>query len=291
MSLMFITPMLAPGMPGISKLGMPPAGVGHLDLDLLVVQFAVAQLLAETESRVAGLAVLPTSASSTRSSALRCARPSRPRASWSRSTNADLDQVAHDLLDIAADIADLGELGGLDLDERRAGQLGQTAGDLGLADAGGPDHQDVLRHHLFAHLAFQLLAPPAVAQRDGHGALGVLLADDVAVEFGNDLAGGKMAWSCTISRSDTPSKARYEARVEGIEEPGELTISKVSDVLIIADHTYAPESMRGMGVASELVNRLIADARAAGQRIIPLCPYVKAQAAKHRDDWADVIQW
>ena len=95
----------------------------------------------------------------------------------------------------------------------------------------------------------------------------------------------------TISRSDTPSKARYEARVEGIEEPGELTISKVSDVLIIADHTYAPESMRGMGVASALVNRLIADARAAGQRIIPLCPYVKAQAGKHREDWADVIQW
>src|SRR5262249_62097280 len=47
-----------------------------------------------------------------------------------------LDQVAHDLLDVAADITDLGELGGLDLDERRAGELGKAAGDLGLADAG-----------------------------------------------------------------------------------------------------------------------------------------------------------
>ena len=95
----------------------------------------------------------------------------------------------------------------------------------------------------------------------------------------------------TITRSDTISTARYEARVEGIEEPGELTISKVSDVLIIADHTYAPESMRGMGVASALVSQLIDDARAAGQHIIPLCPYVKAQAMKHRGEWADVIQW
>ena len=34
--------------------------------------------------------------------------------------DADLDQVADDLLDVAADIADLGELGRLDLDERRA---------------------------------------------------------------------------------------------------------------------------------------------------------------------------
>src|SRR5690606_41033231 len=35
----------------------------------------------------------------------------------------------------------------------------------------------------------QLLAAPAVAQGDGDGALGVGLADDVAVELGDDLAG------------------------------------------------------------------------------------------------------
>ncbi len=95
----------------------------------------------------------------------------------------------------------------------------------------------------------------------------------------------------TITRTDTDSKARYAARVEGIAEEGELTISKVSPTLIIADHTLAPDSMRGMGVARQLVDRLIADARAAGQRIVPLCPYVRAQAEKHREDWADVIQW
>lgn len=93
-----------------------------------------------------------------------------------------------------------------------------------------------------------------------------------------------------ITRTDTASKARYEARVDGIEEPGELTISKVSDTLIIADHTYAPDAMRGMGVAKAMVDRLIADARAAGHKIIPLCPYVKGQSLKHKDDWADVIQ-
>ena len=100
----------------------------------------------------------------------------------------DLDQVAHDLLDVAADIADLGELGRLDLDERRLGQAGQPARDLGLADAGRADHQDVLGQHLVAQLGRQLLAAPAVAQRDGDRALGVVLADDVAVELGDDLA-------------------------------------------------------------------------------------------------------
>ena len=100
----------------------------------------------------------------------------------------DLDEVADDLLDVAADIADLGELGRLDLEERRLGELRQPAGDLGLADAGRADHQDVLRQHLLAQLGGELLAAPAVAQRDGDGALGVVLADDEAVELGDDLA-------------------------------------------------------------------------------------------------------
>ena len=55
-----------------------------------------------------------------------------------------LNQIADDGLDVAADVADLGELGSLNLDERRVGELGQPAGNLGLAAAGRPDHQDVL---------------------------------------------------------------------------------------------------------------------------------------------------
>ena len=102
--------------------------------------------------------------------------------------DADLDEIAHDAVDVAADVADLGELGRLDLEERRAGEPRQAARDLGLAAPGRPDHQDVLRQHFVLDVGRQLLAPPAVAQRDGDGALGVVLADDVAVEFGDDLA-------------------------------------------------------------------------------------------------------
>jgi len=95
----------------------------------------------------------------------------------------------------------------------------------------------------------------------------------------------------TITRTDTDTKARYVATVEGVEGEGELTLSKVSAKLIIADHTAVPDTMRGLGVAGALVDRLIADARAAGQRIVPLCPFVRAQAQRHKADWADVIQW
>src|SRR5262249_8851624 len=65
----------------------------------------------------------------------------------------------------------------------------EAARDLGLADAGRADHQDVLRHHLLAQLLVELQAAPAVAQRDRDCALGVALADDEAVELGNDFAG------------------------------------------------------------------------------------------------------
>ena len=96
------------------------------------------------------------------------------------------------LFDIAADISDLGELGRFHLEKRRAGELRQAARDFGLADAGRPDHQNVLGQHFFAQTPIELQPPPAIAQRDRDRALGVGLADDEAVEFGNDFTGGEV---------------------------------------------------------------------------------------------------
>ena len=92
-----------------------------------------------------------------------------------------------------------------------------------------------------------------------------------------------------VTYEDQGSKGRYVARINGIDAEGELTFSKASAVLIIADHTFVPDAMRGTGAAGALVNRLIADARAHGQRIVPLCPFVRAQAQRH-PEWSDVIQ-
>ena len=98
------------------------------------------------------------------------------------------DQVAHHRLDVAADVADLGVFGRFDFDERRAGERRQPARDLGLADAGRTDHQNVLRRDFVAQILARAGAPVAVAQRDRDRALGLALADDVLVELGDDLA-------------------------------------------------------------------------------------------------------
>ena len=102
--------------------------------------------------------------------------------------DAHLDEIAHDGLDVAADVADLGELRGLDLEEGRVGQLRETSRNLRLAHAGRADHEDVLRHDLLGELGPELLAARAIAQRDGDRALGGRLPDDVFVELGDGLA-------------------------------------------------------------------------------------------------------
>ena len=92
-----------------------------------------------------------------------------------------------------------------------------------------------------------------------------------------------------ITREDKGSKARYVARVAGIDGEGELTLSILSNDTVIADHTEVPDSMRRQGVALALVERLVADAREQEFQIVPLCPFVRAQSVKHQE-WTDVIQ-
>lgn len=93
----------------------------------------------------------------------------------------------------------------------------------------------------------------------------------------------------TITREDQPTRGRYVARIAGIDAEAELTFSKASDTLIIADHTGVPDAFRGKGVARALFDRLVSDARKKGVKIVPLCPFVNAERQK-RPEWADVFQ-
>ncbi|MEO0943893.1 MAG: GNAT family N-acetyltransferase [Pseudomonadota bacterium] len=92
-----------------------------------------------------------------------------------------------------------------------------------------------------------------------------------------------------IERQDTDTKGRYVATIDGIEGEGDLTFSKASDTLIIVDHTGVPDNMRGKGVADALAKRVVEDARSAGQKIVPLCPFFSAYIARHKSETADVI--
>lgn len=92
-----------------------------------------------------------------------------------------------------------------------------------------------------------------------------------------------------IEKEEAGGKGRYVGRIAGIDGEAEITFTRRGPKLISADHTGAPDSMKGTGVAMTLVEFMIADARRAGFKIIPVCPYVKAQYKKH-PEWADVME-
>lgn len=89
-----------------------------------------------------------------------------------------------------------------------------------------------------------------------------------------------------VSREHGATKGRFVIRRDG--EEAELTYSVTTPTLIIADHTGVPDSFRGTGAGLALVEALVAAARKEGFKVVALCPFVKAQAQKHRD-WADVF--
>ncbi|MFY0637305.1 GNAT family N-acetyltransferase [Maricaulis maris] len=92
-----------------------------------------------------------------------------------------------------------------------------------------------------------------------------------------------------ITREDSGSKGRFIAHVEGQAETGEMTWSRLSSSRIIVDHTGVPDSLRGLGVGAALARQVVETARAEGVTILPLCPFLKAQAERH-PDWSDVIE-
>jgi uncharacterized protein len=91
-----------------------------------------------------------------------------------------------------------------------------------------------------------------------------------------------------ITREGGPEAGRYVGRIDGVTGEAELTFAGAGPGQIAADHTFAPDSMRGTGIAKALVERMVADARASGTRIVPVCTYVQAQFSRH-PDWADVL--
>lgn len=88
----------------------------------------------------------------------------------------------------------------------------------------------------------------------------------------------------TIEREDY----RYVGRVAGMAGEAELTFTQKGAGLVSADHAFAPPHLRGTGIARALVERMVRDARAEGHRIVPRCPYVRAQM-RGNAEWAELI--
>lgn len=91
----------------------------------------------------------------------------------------------------------------------------------------------------------------------------------------------------TIKHREQGEGGRYVARVEGESSIGYLEWEPRGDDVRVATHTVVPKEIGGRGIAGQLVDRLIADAREEGFRIVPQCSYVAKKFDDH-PEWADL---
>lgn len=85
---------------------------------------------------------------------------------------------------------------------------------------------------------------------------------------------------------DNPAARRYEARLDGALA-GWVDYGRVR-ARLVAIHTEVLPQFEGRGIASALVRRVIADARASGTSITPRCPFFVRHFERHPED-ADVV--
>ncbi|MFU7527252.1 GNAT family N-acetyltransferase [Qipengyuania sp. ASV99] len=92
----------------------------------------------------------------------------------------------------------------------------------------------------------------------------------------------------TITHHVVGQGGKYVARLDGEEAAGTLEWEPgASGDVRIATHTIVPKAIGGRGIAGLLVDRLIADARRKGFKIVPQCSYVAAKFDEN-PGWADL---
>jgi predicted GNAT family acetyltransferase len=89
-----------------------------------------------------------------------------------------------------------------------------------------------------------------------------------------------------VEREDRPSGGVYRLQTDG--HVAEMSFSRAGDRLIIIDHTEVPDALRGRGIGNRLLEKAIDEARAAGGKIFPLCPFAAGQFRKH-PEYRDVL--
>ncbi|WP_298208301.1 GNAT family N-acetyltransferase [Acidovorax sp.] len=82
-----------------------------------------------------------------------------------------------------------------------------------------------------------------------------------------------------IKHLENDAKGIFYVEKDG-QRLAEMTYSRTNATMIIVDHTDVDASLSGQGVGRALLNALVEWARATGTKVLPLCPFAKAQFDK-----------
>lgn len=90
----------------------------------------------------------------------------------------------------------------------------------------------------------------------------------------------------TITHHGDKHAGEYRAHIDGTDAIGRLTWVKRGNARV-AEHTLVPREIGGRGVAAQLVDALVVDAREHGFKIVPQCSYV-AKKFDQNPEWTDL---
>ncbi|MEV7773454.1 GNAT family N-acetyltransferase [Kitasatospora sp. NPDC086791] len=85
--------------------------------------------------------------------------------------------------------------------------------------------------------------------------------------------------STVVERAD--ERHRYEILVDG--KLAGFTEYRDHEDQRVFFHTEIDDAFAGQGLAARLVQEALTDVRAAGKRIVPICPYVATFLTKHEE--------
>jgi hypothetical protein len=83
----------------------------------------------------------------------------------------------------------------------------------------------------------------------------------------------------TIQHQEQDAKGAFYIEKDGLRL-AEMSYSRTNAAMIIVDHTEVAASLSGQGIGRELLGALVQWARATGTKVVPLCPFAKAQFGK-----------
>jgi uncharacterized protein len=90
----------------------------------------------------------------------------------------------------------------------------------------------------------------------------------------------------SIRVEDAPGRERYEI-YDGDELAG-FTTYRYNGDLIAFMHTEIDPKFEGQGMASQLIQYALGDARGRGLEVLPFCPFVNGYIQRH-PEWQAVI--
>jgi len=91
----------------------------------------------------------------------------------------------------------------------------------------------------------------------------------------------------TVTVRDVPERHRYEIR-DGEQRVG-LSTYKLTDNTITFIHTEVDPAFGGRGLAKQLVEFELDDARRRGLAVLPSCPYVRKVIAENPTTYLDLV--